>query len=259
MPKPRKLTVFLCYASQDRNIVQGLYDRLAKEPWIEPWMDIRKLIPGQKWEYEIENIVRKSDLVIVCISKNSVSKEGFVQKEIHLILELSERKPDGTIYIIPVRLEECDPPHRLRGWQFVNYYPSRMRRKRAYELLRKSLQARAGMFGIRSDEKASSVLLFRRAWLVGKRGEYMNKSIPVDQEISIGRLTSNTLRFKNPTISRRHAKVYKMKGRFYIIDLDSSSGTYQNEKRITSSMPYLLKSGDKLVIGDSQEFEFKGW
>lgn len=47
MPDQRKLRVFLCHASQDKPIVRTLYRKLAAEPWIDPWLDEEKLLPGQ--------------------------------------------------------------------------------------------------------------------------------------------------------------------------------------------------------------------
>jgi hypothetical protein len=39
-----------------------------------------------------------------------VTKEGYVQREIRRAIEVAEEKPEGTIFIVPVKLEECDVP-----------------------------------------------------------------------------------------------------------------------------------------------------
>lgn len=261
---PKKLTVFLCYDSQDRPKVQGLYDSLAHEPWIEPWMDIRKLLPGQQREYVIESTVEKADAVIVCLSRNSVTKEGYIQKEIKMIVDLSERKPENTIYIIPLRLDNCELPHRLRKYHFVDYDPSPTRRRKAFESIKKSLKERATKLAIlRNHKKTASVMLKNNAWLIGRHGEYKNRSITIGRELSLGRQSSNTLKFKNLNISRKHAKIFQRNGRYYITDLESSFGTYlernRDKKRIFPNTPYLLRSGDKLFFGTSSEeaFEFQ--
>jgi hypothetical protein len=44
---PRKLNVFLSYASQDATKVRELYRRLSAEPWISIWFDKEALLPGQ--------------------------------------------------------------------------------------------------------------------------------------------------------------------------------------------------------------------
>ena len=75
----RSLHVFLCHASGDKPVVIKLYQQLVKDGF-DAWLDKEKLIPGQKWQDEIPNAVKKSDVVIVCLSSQSVTKEGFVQK-----------------------------------------------------------------------------------------------------------------------------------------------------------------------------------
>lgn len=119
----RKLKVFLCHASQDKVIVSELYQKLLAEGWIEPWLDKENILPGQDWELEIEQSVKSADVVIICLSKSSIVKEGYYQKEIVKILDVADEKPEGTIFIIPLRLDDCEVPRRLAKWQYVDYFP----------------------------------------------------------------------------------------------------------------------------------------
>lgn len=112
----RPLKVFLCHTSQDKSAVRSLYKRLNTEGWIDPWLDEEKLLPGEDWEVEIRKAVREADAIVVFISNHSKTKEGFVQKEIRFALDIADEKPEGTIYIIPARLDECDIPDRLKRW-----------------------------------------------------------------------------------------------------------------------------------------------
>lgn len=83
MPEPsRKLRVFPCHTSQDKPIVREIYMRLLKYYHVEPWLNEKKILPGQDWELEIRKAIRESDLVITCLSNNAITKEGFIQKEI---------------------------------------------------------------------------------------------------------------------------------------------------------------------------------
>jgi len=77
----QKLKVFLCHASENKPIVQGLYDRLKVDAF-DPWLDSEFLLPGMDWDLEIQQAMRASDAVIVCLSEISVKKEGYIQKEI---------------------------------------------------------------------------------------------------------------------------------------------------------------------------------
>ena len=115
----RPLRVFLCHASQDKPTVWKLH-RYLKQHGVKPWLDQEDLLPGEDWEVEIPKALFASDVILVCLSKNSVNKEGFVQKEITFALDKAMEKPEGTIFIIPVKLEDCEIPKRLSRYQWVD-------------------------------------------------------------------------------------------------------------------------------------------
>jgi hypothetical protein len=64
--------------------------------------------------------------------------EAKVLKEITIALDVADEQPEDTIFLIPVRLEECSVPDRLSRWQWVNLFEAR-----GYERLRRALQVRA--------------------------------------------------------------------------------------------------------------------
>jgi uncharacterized protein YfeS len=133
----RKLQVFLCHASEDKLVVRELYERLKSENWIDPWLDSEKILAGQNWDLEIEKAIQNSDVIIVCLSKTSINKEGYVQKEIKRALDISEEKPEWVIHLIPLKLDDCDIPRALAKRQSANYYDDE-----AYNDLLKSLSER---------------------------------------------------------------------------------------------------------------------
>lgn len=147
MPTERKLHVFLCHASQDKPVVRELYKQLAAETWIDPWLDEERLLPGQNWNLEIEKAVESSDAVIVCVSSVSVAKEGYIQRELRQVLDIALEKLDGAIFVIPIRLDECEPPRQLRDRQFLDYFPE-SRRTAAFDKLKASLKIRKDGLGI---------------------------------------------------------------------------------------------------------------
>lgn len=149
-PISRPLQVFLCYSSDDKPTVRELYSRLDSEGWIDTWLDEKKLYPGQDWNYEIEQAVEQADVILVFLTKNSVTKEGYIQRELRRILDLADEKPEGTLYIIPVRLEECEPPKRIRRWQYADYFPE-SQRNIAYQRLLESLKFRATHLGVSTN------------------------------------------------------------------------------------------------------------
>jgi TIR domain-containing protein len=133
----RPLKVFLCHASADKPKVRELY-RTLKRRGVQPWLDAENLIPGQNWEVEIPKALLSSDAIIICLSPNSIDKEGYVQKEIKFALDKALEMPEGRIFIIPAKLEECDLPFGLRQYQAVNLYE-----KVGYVKLMKALKLRA--------------------------------------------------------------------------------------------------------------------
>ncbi len=141
MSTNRKLRVFLCHASQDKPVVRELYQRLLAEEWIDPWLDEEKLLPGQDWNLEIEKAVEVTDAVAVFVSGTSVTKEGYVQKELRQVLDIALQKPYGAIFVIPVRLDSCELPRQLRDRQALDYFPED-KRATAYDRLKASLKIR---------------------------------------------------------------------------------------------------------------------
>lgn len=136
------LRVFLCHSSDDKPAVRGLYSRLVSDG-IDPWLDENKLDPGVDWQFEIAKAVREAHIVIVCLSQGSINKEGYVQKEIRFSLDKADEKPEGTIFLIPLRLENCTVPDRLSRWQYVDIFEAD-----GYERLKRALRRRAQDLGI---------------------------------------------------------------------------------------------------------------
>lgn len=141
--KHRRLRVFLCHASEDKESVRSLYKKLSKAGF-DPWVDKEKLLPGQDWQEEIVTAVKATDVVIVCLSRASISKEGYVQKEIKYALDLADEKPQGTIFLIPLRLEQCEIPSQLQRWQSADVFDQ----AEDYDRLLSALNRRADSLGL---------------------------------------------------------------------------------------------------------------
>jgi len=145
-PKEEKMShplkVFLCYSSDDKNAVRLLFQRLRSEGF-DTWFDEEALLPGQDWDLEITKAVRTSHVAIVCLSRASINKTGYVQKEIKTALDVADEQPEGTVFLIPLKLEECTIPERLRRWQYVNYFE-----EGSYERLIRTLRARTEKLGL---------------------------------------------------------------------------------------------------------------
>lgn len=118
-----RIRVFLAYAKEDQATVKQLYDKL-QEAGFEPWMDIAKLMPGQNWPRAIQQAIDVTDFILVNFSHKSVGKRGHFQCELRHALEAAERMPLGEIFLVPVRLSECDVPNEIaRTTQYIDLFP----------------------------------------------------------------------------------------------------------------------------------------
>lgn len=89
---------------------------------IDAWLDIEKLQPGQDWQHEIRNAILKSDVIIVCLSRGFDKQHGYRHEELKLALAKANFIPDDQVFIIPVRLEECNMPESLRHLHRVDLF-----------------------------------------------------------------------------------------------------------------------------------------
>jgi formylglycine-generating enzyme required for sulfatase activity len=121
MAEIKPIQIFLCHASEDKVAVEAIYDRL-KSLGYKPWLDKRDLLPGQRWRVEIPKAIRASDYILIFLSETSVAKRGYVQDEFKLALEVLRQIPDGTIYAIPVRLDECPIPDQFADLHWCNLF-----------------------------------------------------------------------------------------------------------------------------------------
>ena len=106
------LKVFISYAKEDQKAAIIYYDLLLQEG-VSPWLDVKKLLPGQNWEAEIEKAFSDSNLVILLLSQKSVTKRGFVQREANDAVERLRYKQPTDIYVIPLLLEPCEVPSQI--------------------------------------------------------------------------------------------------------------------------------------------------
>jgi TIR domain/Trypsin-like peptidase domain len=128
------ILVCLCHSSGDKECVRKLYHRLTADG-VRCWFDEEDLLPGQDWEFEIGKAIRRCRFVLACISNSSISKSGFVQKELRLALDVADEQPGGSTFLIPVRLEECEIPDRLKRWQAADLF-----KPETYTRLRRALR-----------------------------------------------------------------------------------------------------------------------
>ena len=73
------------------------------------------------------------------------------------------------------------------------------------------------------------------------------KTLETDQaEITIGRNENNDIYINNLGVSKKHARIVRQNGSYIIEDLQSTNGTFLNNKRVTKAR---LTGGDVVTVG----------
>jgi hypothetical protein len=121
MKLSKQLQIFLLHARSDQDAVHRLYRRLTKDG-ADVWLDREKLRPGQDWQYEIRKAISGSDIIIVCLSRQFNKQGGYRHEELRMAVERANSMQEGETFIVPARLEACDPPEPLRKWQRVDLF-----------------------------------------------------------------------------------------------------------------------------------------
>lgn len=139
--KPR---VFLAYAAEDAPRVEPVYEHLERAGFA-PWMDRRKLLPGQNWPRAIEGAIETADFFVGCFSRNSVRKRGNFQGELRYALECARMAPVDDVFLIPVRLDDCRLPEEIRKrWHYVDLFPCfEEGARKLVQIIRREMRRRA--------------------------------------------------------------------------------------------------------------------
>jgi hypothetical protein len=115
--------VFVAYVQEDAPAAERLFEDLEAAGF-DPWLDRRKLLPGQNWPRSIEEAIDTSDFFQACFSHRSVKKKGGFQAEIRYALDCTQRVPLDQIFLIPARLDPCPVPLRIqRETQYIDLFP----------------------------------------------------------------------------------------------------------------------------------------
>lgn len=92
-------------------------------------------------------------------------------------------------------------------------------------------------------------------YLVAQSGSKLGSAIQLMGEIiTIGRSPDNNILIDHPLVSRYHARL-DLRARTYILsDLDSTNGTWVNQRRVDAPTP--LRVGDRVAFGTELVFVF---
>lgn len=115
--------VFIAYVQEDLSIVKKLYQAFEQHGF-RPWLDKKKLLPGQNWPRAIETAIQTSDFFVACFSRRATSKRGSFHSELRYALNCAAKVPLDEIFFIPLRLDDCVVPRRIsREVQYLDLFP----------------------------------------------------------------------------------------------------------------------------------------
>ncbi len=116
-------TIFISYGREDAEAAKKIYKDLRAYGYV-PWLDTESLLAGENFESAIRKAIRESRFFLALLSHSSVNKKGFVNKEIATALEILSEYPPTKKYLIPVRLDNCQPSHdKLSELHRVDMFP----------------------------------------------------------------------------------------------------------------------------------------
>ena len=82
----------------------------------------------------------------------------------------------------------------------------------------------------------------------GDQRQFGKRHVLTDDPLTIGRGSENRMVLDNDSVSRRHCRIERRNASWYVVDLDSTNGTYVNDVQVTE---YQLRRGDQIKVGDT--------
>ncbi len=87
----------------------------------------------------------------------------------------------------------------------------------------------------------------RKGTLTILNGPRPGSLIAIEGEVVVGRTEEASHPIDDDSLSRRHARFFKLMGSYYVVDLNSTNGTFVAGERITQ--PVALTDGTKIQLG----------
>lgn len=118
-----KARVFIAYVEEDLPYAKKLY-RAFEDNGFQPWLDKKRLMPGQNWPRAIETAIQTSDFFVPCFSRRATTKRGSFHSELRYALFCAAKVPLDEIFPIPLRLDDCIVPPRIsKQIQYLDLFP----------------------------------------------------------------------------------------------------------------------------------------
>ena len=117
-----KPLVFISYAAEDAAAAQRLYTDLSSAG-LSPWIDRKNLLAGENWKTAIRKAIKESRFFIQLLSSKTVEIRGPSVENMRYALDIMKEYPESYIYLIPVRLDDCEIPLDLKDINYTDLFP----------------------------------------------------------------------------------------------------------------------------------------
>src|ERR1700728_4207638 len=103
---PPRPTVFISYASEDREVARILKDALPAYG-LEVWHDESELGGGEAWDQKIRRQIRECDYFMPLVSAQTEARhEGYFRREWRLAVERALDMDDDHLFLLPVVIDD---------------------------------------------------------------------------------------------------------------------------------------------------------
>ena len=112
MTTEQKRRTFISYSRTNKEFAIKLAQEL-KSAMFPIWLDQFDIPTGSRWDNELEKALHDCEIFLIILTPASIASEN-VKDEIGYAI-------DHGKYILPVLLEQCEVPLRLRRFQYVDF------------------------------------------------------------------------------------------------------------------------------------------
>src|SRR5918994_1816586 len=122
-------TIFISYSHKDTEAANRLVNDLKEvddpdKPQLELFLDKDSLLAGQDWKNVIDNAIKNTQYFVILLSNHSIEDNTYVHEELKVAKDIATQVKESEIYIIPVRLDECQILESIQHLHTVDLFPN---------------------------------------------------------------------------------------------------------------------------------------
>lgn len=174
--------IFVCYASEEKTRVEEICKRL-EGAGLNPWMDKEDSPLAKDREKEIEENIQSARFILIFFSNQLASESGSLHREIDIVLRTAQKMPKDRIFIIPVRLDECEVSQGVRHLQHIDLFEEKGFDK-VVELIRGELRL---FTDLRDNQVYQTIEIGDRTWMAQNLNHEVEDSWWYDNDPTNGR------------------------------------------------------------------------